>query len=131
MYSSKFGEVGGKLKEEFLDNETQCFLYLLDMVATVKVARTRTEHLQTKFRLSQVYVCLFAILPCFVTFHPELKEYISNIENVHCVYYNKVLARHHKNGCLTQVKVYLLRIALRSARDVCEVNEVKQTQKYT
>ena len=37
-------KIGGKLKE-FLDNETRCFSYLLDMAVTVKVARTWTEQL--------------------------------------------------------------------------------------
>ena len=38
-------KISGKLKEEFLDNETQSFPYLLDMATTVKVARTLTEQL--------------------------------------------------------------------------------------
>ena len=29
-------KIGGKLKEEFLDNETRYFSYLLDMATTVK-----------------------------------------------------------------------------------------------
>ena len=37
-------KIGGKL-EEFLDNETRSFPYHLDMVTTVKVARTLTERL--------------------------------------------------------------------------------------
>ena len=36
-------KIGGKLKEEFLENKTRSFSYLLDMAGTVKVARTRTE----------------------------------------------------------------------------------------
>ena len=38
-------KIGEKLKGEFLDNETQSFLYLLDMATTVKMARTLTEQL--------------------------------------------------------------------------------------
>ena len=38
-------KIGGQLEEEFLDNETRSFPYLLDMVTTVKVARTLTERL--------------------------------------------------------------------------------------
>ena len=36
-------KIGGKLKEKFLDNETQSFPYILDMAATVKVARNSDE----------------------------------------------------------------------------------------
>ena len=43
-YSSKFGDDWWELKE-FLDKETQSFPYLLDMVATVKVTRTRMDRL--------------------------------------------------------------------------------------
>ena len=45
IYSSTFGEDWQKLKEEFVNNEAQSFLYLLDIAATIKVARTRTERL--------------------------------------------------------------------------------------
>ena len=38
-------KISGKLKKEFLDNETQSFPYLLDMATTVKVARTLMEQL--------------------------------------------------------------------------------------
>ena len=38
-------KIGEKLKEEFLYNETQSLPYLLDMAATVKVARSLTEQL--------------------------------------------------------------------------------------
>ena len=46
-------KIGGQLKEEFPSNEMQSFPYLLDMEATVKVARTQTEHLWTNFQLDQ------------------------------------------------------------------------------
>ena len=45
IYSSIFGEDLWKWKEEFVNKETQSFRYLLDMAATIKVARTRMEQL--------------------------------------------------------------------------------------
>ena len=38
-------KIGGKLKEEFLDNKTRSFPYPLDIATTIKVARALTERL--------------------------------------------------------------------------------------
>ena len=47
-------KIDGKLKEEFVNNETRSVPYLLDMAVTIKVARTQMEQLQTKFQLDHV-----------------------------------------------------------------------------
>ena len=43
IYSSTLVKIGGKLKEEFPNNETQSFPYLLDLVPTIKEARTQAK----------------------------------------------------------------------------------------
>ena len=77
-------------KLEFLNNETQSFPYLLDMVATVKVARTRNDAKPNFGSARLLTLCLFVILLRFMTFRPELKEYILNNEIVSYTYYNKI-----------------------------------------
>ena len=83
MFSSKFSEDGGKLKEEFVNSETQFFPYLFDMVGDHKSGKNPDRTNLSQILYWQGYshtVHLFIFLSCFMMFRPELQEYIPNNE---------------------------------------------------
>ena len=82
-------KISGKLKEEFLDNETRSF------PLSLRYGGNRQTKRKSNFCLVRLLtLCLFIILLRFVTFCPELNEYIPNSEIMRYAYYNKINADH-------------------------------------
>ena len=77
------------MREEFLNSETQSFPHLLDMVATIKWQELGRNDFKPNFGSTRLLsLRLLVILPLFVTFRPEPKEYILDIKNMRYIYYN-------------------------------------------
>ena len=84
-------KIGGKLKEEFLDNDHNLSLSLRYGGNCKSGNKPGQNDLKPNFRSTRLLtLCLFVILLCFVTFRPELKEYTPNNKNTCNVYYNKI-----------------------------------------